>query len=77
MRKNRIELFMSYVLNYRDFLENQIRVMQQNLRYRKIDTMDCVELMLLYQQLIDFKEYTKNSIALLGLNEKEFEKNDL
>ena len=51
------ELFLEFEYNHRQFLEDNVRQLQQNLRYRKIDSIDCIELIIAIERLNAFNEY--------------------
>ena len=40
------EIFMAYINNNRDKLQEDVRQLQQRLRYRNADAVDCLELAL-------------------------------
>ena len=71
MRRRGAELFLSYILNHRQQLENEITVLEQNIRYRKISTLDCLELIIASERLECFNEFAKNSLTLLGFDKNE------
>lgn len=62
------EIFMAYLNNKRDFLQEDVRKLQQRLRYREADAVDCLELALARERLIAFEEYANDSIAILKLS---------
>lgn len=53
------ELFLQFEYNHRDYLKNNVRQLQQNLRYRDIDSVDCIELIIAIEKLNGFEEYCK------------------
>ena len=53
------ELFLSFEYNHREYLKNNIRQLQQNVRYRDIDSVDCIELIIAIEKLNGFNEYCK------------------
>lgn len=73
MKKKELILICSYIYNNLQELEYEVHVLQSNLRHRKIDVSDCVELMLAEQRLETFKEVTGHIRTLLkiGGNENE------
>lgn len=62
------EIFMAYLNNKRDFLQEDIRKLQQRLRYRDADAVDCLELALARERLSAFEEYATDSMAILKLS---------
>lgn len=62
------EIFMAYLNNKRDFLQEDVRNLQQRLRYRDADAVDCLELALARERLSSFEEYAKDSMAILKLS---------
>ena len=63
------EIFMMYLNNNRDRLEEDVRELRQRLRYRDCDAIDCVELMLAQERLLAFEEFAVNARAILKLSE--------
>lgn len=70
MRQSEKDLITRYIYNNRVRLENNVHQLQSNIRFRNIDTVDCIELMLAQQELETFKEITKHIRLLLKLNER-------
>ena len=69
MKKKELILICSYIYNNLQELEYEVHVLQSNLRHRKIDVSDCVELMLAEQRLETFREVTGHIRALLKIGE--------
>lgn len=59
-------LLYSYIYNNQQLLENEVMQLQSNLRYRRIDSADCFELMTALVRLETFKEVSQHIIALVG-----------
>lgn len=76
MRQNEKDLITRYIYNNRVRLENNVHQLQSNIRFRNIDTVDCIELMLAQQELETFKEVSKHIRLLLKLNERNEENVD-
>ena len=76
MRQSEKDLISKYIYNNRVRLENNVHQLQSNIRFRNIDTVDCIELMLAQQELETFKEITKHIRVLLKLNERTVENVD-
>ena len=51
------ELWASYCYNHREKLVGDVRQFQQNLRYRNIDAVDCIELALALERLNSFDDF--------------------
>lgn len=68
MRK--YELLASYVYNQREYLEQDIKQLQENLRYRNISQVDCLELIIAEERLKMFLEVTRDIRSILGLRDK-------
>lgn len=66
--KKEIELFQAYVLNYRSYLEDDIAVLQNNLRYRKVDVVDCLELSLAIERLNQFNEFVNHMRGIFKID---------
>lgn len=76
MRQNEKDLITRYIYNNRVRLENNVHQLQSNIRFRNIDTVDCIELLLAKQELDTFKEVTNHIRLLLKLNERNEENVD-
>ena len=63
----RIELLSEYIYNRRIFLEHDIQQLQENLRYRSISSVDCLELIIAQERLAMFVEVTRDVTELLKL----------
>lgn len=61
------EIFMEYINNKRDELQEDVRKLQQRLRYRDVDAVDCLELSLAMERLSAFNEFSNSAIAILRL----------
>lgn len=74
MREKEIILLLQYIVHNRQELEQELRELQQNLRYRKINVNDCLELALCKERLSVFDQTTRDIVALLKLGTyKDFE----
>lgn len=69
MKQNEKDILSMYIYNNTVRLENNVRQLQSNLRFKRIDTVDCIELMLAQQELETFNEVTKHVRLLLKLKE--------
>lgn len=67
MKQSEITLLLSYIYNNQLRLESNVKQLQSNIRFRKIDVVDCLELALAIQELDTFKEVTKHIRLLLNL----------
>lgn len=65
------EIFMAYINNTRDRLQEDVRQLQQRLRYRECDAVDCLELALAQERLYSFEEFARSSMAILKLSVPE------
>lgn len=63
--KEKILLF-SYVYNNTLMLENEVKQLQSNIRFRRIDTADIFELLVAQLRLEMFKEISENILALIN-----------
>lgn len=61
------EIFMTYINNKRDELQEDVRKLQQRVRYRDVDAVDCLELSLALERLNAFNEFSNSAIAILRL----------
>lgn len=62
---------MAYIYNNRLRLEDNVRQLQSNVRFRRIDMADCFELLVAQTELETFKEVTDNIRMLLNLRDSE------
>ena len=62
------EIFMAYINNNRDRLQEEVRQLQQRLRYRNVDAVDCLELSLALERLNAFEDFSKSAMAILKLS---------
>ncbi len=69
MKKSEAALLCAYIYNNYCRLEDHVKVLQSNIRFRRIDPIDCTELMLAVQEFETFKEVTKHIRILLKLDE--------
>jgi hypothetical protein len=65
MRK--MDLLSDYIYNRRVYLERDIQQLQENLRYRSISSVDCLELIIAQERLAMFVEVTRDVTELLKL----------
>ena len=64
--KEKILLY-SYVYNNTLMLENEVKQLQSNIRFRRIDTPDIFELLCAQMRLEMFKEISEHILTLTGL----------
>lgn len=74
MNQKEITLLMSYILNNRERLQDEVRQLQSNVRFRRIDSTDCTELLKANIYLEAFNEITTHVLCLLSLYPDEKEK---
>ena len=67
LTQTEIMLLCSYIYNNKCNLENEVRQIQNNVRFRNVDVPDCVELACAVQRLETFNEVTSNILALLKI----------
>ena len=67
MREREIELLLEYFLHTLTYLEQDVQQLQQNIRYRRIDAVDCLELCLALERLNAFKKFSSEVQQLLKL----------
>ncbi len=77
MNKRELTLLYSYLYNNRIRLENEVKQLQQNVRYRRVDIVDCMELACALERLNTFTEASQDIRALLNLNASYDEKNGI
>lgn len=62
------EIFYQYLMNERDRLEEDVAQLRQNLRMRKVDAIDCLELALAMERLSAFIDYSDHALAIFKLS---------
>lgn len=67
MNRKDTELLYSYFYNNLVRMEHEVEQLQFNLRYRKIDSTDCLELLVAHVQLETFRETVHHIILLLDM----------
>lgn len=68
------DLFYEYKYNKSEYLKQDIRQLQQQLRYRDIDVVDCIEMILALERLNSFNQVCKTMeiIFKVGDNNERF-----
>jgi len=61
------DLLAEYIFNRRLYLEHDIQQLQENVRYRPVSSVDCLELIIARERLVMFLEVTKDITELLKL----------
>ena len=67
MTEKQMELFCAYCFNKRAQLEEDLTVLQNNIRWRRIDQIDCLELSIAMARLEMFEEIENSLNALFGV----------
>lgn len=67
MREAEKVLIYNYILHNRQQLENNVRQIQANIRFRDVGVADCVELIVALQRLDTFKEVTGHILMLMKM----------
>lgn len=62
------EIFMEYIINKHDRLQEDVQHLQDRLADRDADAVDCLELALARERLIAFEEYSMAAKAILKLS---------
>lgn len=65
------ELLYEYFFSEEIRMEDELRQLQHNVRFRKIDDIDCHELLVATLRLEAFREFRKNVVALLNMKDKD------
>ena len=76
MKNKEVVLLWRYIINNLTALEQEVQQLQQNLRYRKIDTVDCHELALAIDWLNTFQKVSNDILLLLRMDKSTSEKFD-
>lgn len=69
-------LIYSYIITNKTQLENNVRQLQSNVRFRDIDIPDCIELIVALQRLQTFNEVTSHILILLRLHPYKYNGNE-
>lgn len=75
MKRKERELLLNYIINNRCYLRQDLDKLTQAVRYRQVDSVDCLELIIAQERYNSFVEYSKQILILLKLDE-ENENND-
>lgn len=67
MRQSELSLLYAYIYNNRKRLEDNVRELQTNARFRRIDTPDCIELLCAQLELETFLEVTNQIRQILNI----------
>lgn len=70
MTEKEKELLLAWLVNQELRIEEEVKQSQQNLRFRKIDIVDCFDLAILQQRLYDFQEFSLTVIRLLNIERR-------
>lgn len=70
MRQSEKDLLSQYIYNNYVRLESNLNTLQNNIRFRRIDVVDCMEYICALQEFETFKEVTKHIRILLKINER-------
>lgn len=71
MTQKELQLLYAYILSNRVRLENDVRNLQNNLRFRDIDIVDCIELIHAKTQLQCFIEITNQIKLILQISDND------
>lgn len=61
------EILAEYIFNRRLYLENDIKQLQENIRFRSVSSVDCFELIIARERLAMFEEVTRDVSHILKL----------
>lgn len=70
MTKKEKVLLYSYIYNQRQQLEAELLQAQTNIRYRRMDVVDCTELTCIIERLNTFNQLSNDIMNLLRLTER-------
>jgi len=62
------EILMTYIVNNRDRLQEDVRELQQRVRYRDVDAVDCLELSLAIERLTAFEDFSRSVMEIMKLS---------
>lgn len=61
------DLLSAYFFNRRTYLERDLQQLQENLRYRSVSSVDCLELIIARERLELFIEVSRDIMHILGI----------
>lgn len=61
------DILNEYIFNRRIHLEHEIQQLQENIRYRKVSSVDCLELIIAQERLLMFIEITGDICHILNM----------
>lgn len=73
MTRKEVELLYSYIVRNHDRLEQEVQQLQQNIRYRRVDVVDCLELALAIERYNMFCIIAHDLRHLLRLSDCPYE----
>lgn len=65
------EILMTYIINSRDRLQEDVRQLQQRVRYRNVDAVDCLELSLAIERMNAFEDFSRSVMEIMKLSTPE------
>ncbi len=72
---SKYDLLQEYFINERDRLAADVAQLQENIRYRRISSVDCLELIIAQERLSAFTEFSHTVKLILRLRMTEREDN--
>lgn len=67
------QLLLQYFIHRSELLEDELQEIQSHIRYRRVDSCDCLELAIAIERLQAFREFSADVVALLKLNDRKKE----
>lgn len=71
MTEHEIHILYCYLIHRQGVLEDELTEIQSHIRYRRVDSCDCLELAIAIERLQAFREFSADVVALLKLNERK------
>lgn len=71
MTEHEIHILYCYLIHRQGVLEDELAEIQSHIRYRRVDSCDCLELAIAIERLQAFREFSADVVALLKLNERK------
>lgn len=69
MPRSHKELLHEYFFSEEIRMEDELRQLQHNVRFRRIDDIDCHELLIATLRLESFREFRRNVLMLLNMED--------
>lgn len=70
-RTSKYDILADYFYNESIHLENDVKQLQENIKWRRVSTIDCLELIIATERLSSFLEFSQNVKAILRIKDPD------